>query len=292
MHIIQVVRNYLGLSQLELARKAGLSQPDLCEMETKEPYGRIDKYQRLSNYLGIPVHALVMDDCSQIPATFFEKHPHPHYSETVLGHNQKLGRGGEDTALAMEKDRLSQTHPNLANLVQPYYKLRYRPGYDILSFDDTGKPIFIEVKTTTEDNPDFVLTKQEYQTANKLTAKGETYQIYRFSNWGKTNQKLTIYNFGDMKEHWEFSPATYLCSAKKTDSVISGITYQREACGMSKGELADCLGIKTPDLWRYENDKRQCPVGVYQKMANVLNVTIDQLLEYHETSNHQQKINP
>ena len=38
MHIIQVVRNYLGLSQLELAKKAGLSQPDLCEMETKEPY--------------------------------------------------------------------------------------------------------------------------------------------------------------------------------------------------------------------------------------------------------------
>lgn len=281
MHIIQVVRNYLGLSQLELARKAGLSQPDLCEMETKEPYGRIDKYQRLSNYLGIPVHALVMDDCTQIPAAFFEKHPHPNYSETVSGRNQALGRGGEDTALEMEKDRLNQTYPNLSRLVQPYYKLRYRPGYDILSFDDHGKPIFIEVKTTTEDNPDFVLTKQEYQTANKLTAKGETYQIYRFSNWGKQNQKLTVYDFRDLKEHWEFSPATYLCSASKSDSVISGITYQREACGMSKGELADCLGIKTPDLWRYENDKRQCPVGMYKKMAAVLNVTIDQLIENH-----------
>ena len=138
-----------------------------------------------------------------------------------------------------------------------------------------------EVKTTTEDNPDFVLTKQEYQTANKLTAKGETYQIYRFSNWGKPNQKLTVYDFWVLKEHWEFSPATYLCSAKKTDSVISGITYQREACGMSKGELADCLGIKTPDLWRYENDKRQYPVGIYRKMANVLNVRkTDRIVAY------------
>lgn len=70
MHIIQVVRNYLGLSQLELSKKAGLSQPDLCEMETKEPYGRIDKYQRLSNFLGIPIHALITNDCTQIPLSF------------------------------------------------------------------------------------------------------------------------------------------------------------------------------------------------------------------------------
>lgn len=67
MHIIQVVRSYLGLSQQELAEKAGITQPDLCEMEIKEPYGRIDKYQRLSQYLGIPVHALVTNNCTQIP---------------------------------------------------------------------------------------------------------------------------------------------------------------------------------------------------------------------------------
>ena len=67
MHIIQVVRNYLGLSQKELAQKADVAQPDLCEMETKEPYGRIDKYKRLSEYLGIPIHALVTNDCTLIP---------------------------------------------------------------------------------------------------------------------------------------------------------------------------------------------------------------------------------
>ena len=50
---------------------------------------------------------------------------------------------------------------------------------------------------------------------------------------------------------------------------------------MSKGELADYLGIKTPDLWRYENGKRKCPVGVYQRMASILDVTIDELLLEH-----------
>ena len=37
MHIIQVIRHYLGLTQQELARQAGISQPDLCEMEIKDP---------------------------------------------------------------------------------------------------------------------------------------------------------------------------------------------------------------------------------------------------------------
>ena len=81
MHIIQVVRNYLGLSQKELAQRAGVAQPDLCEMETKEPYGRIDKYKRLSEYLGIPIHALVTNDCTLIPLSFFDLHPPRSYTK-------------------------------------------------------------------------------------------------------------------------------------------------------------------------------------------------------------------
>lgn len=78
MHLIQIVRNYLGLTQQELAQRVGITQADLCEMEIKPPYGRIDKYQRLSNYLGIPVHALVTNDCTLVPLSFFDKHSHMH----------------------------------------------------------------------------------------------------------------------------------------------------------------------------------------------------------------------
>ena len=279
MHIIQVVRNYLGMSQKQLSQNAGITQPDLCEMETKAPYGRIDKYKRLSEYLGIPVHALVTDSCAQIPLSFFERFPSRPYSETVPEGLQALGRGGEDMAFDLERKRLEQVNPVLARLVLPFYKLRYRPGYDILSFDDSGRPIYIEVKTSQDDATDFILTKQEYEIANKLTAAGETYQIFRFTNWGRDSQKWTVYDFRELKESREMTPATYLCSAASGDDTITGIRYCRELRGMSKGELADCLGIKTPDLWRYENGRRQCPVGVYQKLAQILEVSIDQLLE-------------
>lgn len=131
MHLIQIVRHYLGLSQKELAKRAGITQPDLCEMEIKEPYGRIDKYKRLSDYLGIPVHALVTNDCRLIPETFFEMHIPKRYTETVARSNLELGRGGEDTVFQMEKERLAQINISLSRLVLPFYKLRYRPGYSI-----------------------------------------------------------------------------------------------------------------------------------------------------------------
>lgn len=285
MHIIQVIRHYLGLTQQELAKRAGISQPDLCEMETKPPYGRIDKYQRLSDYLGIPIHALVINDCKLVPLSFFEKHPSRPYVNNPGSSTQEIGRGGEDLVFTMEQERLEEISPSLARLILPFYKLRYRPGYDILSFNDTGRPIYIEVKTSTDDNSDFVLTKQEYLTAVKLTEAGETYQVFRFCNWGSKNQELHIFDFQDLRTSHDITPATYLCSTTMKESKISGITYCRELCGMSKGELADYLGIKTPHLWRYENGKQKCSVSVYQKMANIMGVTIDQLIEDHFLQN-------
>ena len=58
----------LGEYDVAFAWLVGITQPDLCEMEIKEPYGRIDKYQRLSDYLSIPVNALVTNDCAHHPA--------------------------------------------------------------------------------------------------------------------------------------------------------------------------------------------------------------------------------
>ncbi len=281
MHLIQIIRSYLGVTQKELAQRAGILQADLCEMETKMPYGWIDKYQKLSDYLGIPVHALVTNNCTLVPLSFFDKHPGAPYTDCGTDGNVGLGRKGEETAYMYEVKRLHDTYPALAKLVLPHYKLQNRPGYDILSFDDLGNPVYIEVKTTADNNPEFHFTKQEYQKAKKALLAGEEYLIYRYFNWGKENQRLEIYDFKSLQEEYEFSPATFSLN-RKQDAVSSGIRYCRELRGMSKGELADNLGIKTPDLWRYENGKRRCPVGVYQRMASILNVTIDELLSEYE----------
>ena len=237
MHLIQIIRSYLGTTQKELAELAGISQADLCEMEIKTPYGRIEKYQRLSEYLGIPVHALVTNDCTMVPLSFFDKHPGAPYTECVAGGAVGLGRKGEEAAYLHEVEKLRDIYPALSKLVLPHYKLQNRPGYDILSFDEFGKPIYIEVKTTLDNDMDFALTKQEFQKAQKMILAGEDYFIYRYFNWGKKNQRLEIFDFKELQKEYEVLPATYWLN-KKLDSVSSGIRHCREKRGMSKGDLS------------------------------------------------------
>lgn len=281
MHIIQIVRNYLGLTQAELAKAAGVSQADICEMEKKPPYGRAEKYQRLSAYLGISVHALVTNNCSLIPLSFFEEHPCAPYSEREYDGNMGIGRGGEDAAFELEKVRLCEVNPSLAKLVLPYYKMRIRPGFDILSFHEDGRPLYIEVKTTTDDMPEFVLTRQEYEKANKAVEAGETYLVYCYRNWGTASQELRVHDFQNIKKYNKIMPRTYLCSMADKVTEVSGITRCREAMDMSMRDLAAYLGIAVHMLWRYETGEAGCPVQTLQKMADVLGATIDELIKQY-----------
>ena len=284
MHLIQIIRSYLGVSQQELARKVGITQADLCEMEIKPPYGRLDKYQRLSNYLGVPIHALVTNDSTLVPLSFFDKHPHAPYRKVPSRGSQVLGRAGEEAAFAYERDRLEKFNLSLAKLVIPHFKMGNRPGYDMLSFTEKGEPIYIEVKTSADDSPDYVLTNQEYLKANKAIANGEKYLIYRFTNWGTDSQRMTIIDFKEQKENGEIWPSTFMCSTISKVPVTTGIRLHREACGMSKSEQADYLGIQTCHLWRYETGEYQCPVDLYLRISEILGVEIDKLAEKYCTN--------
>ena len=72
MHIVRILREYLGLTQAELAEKAGISCADANEIEQGWDYGTIDKYCKLAAFLQVPVHAIVMNDIFSIPESFFE----------------------------------------------------------------------------------------------------------------------------------------------------------------------------------------------------------------------------
>ena len=67
MHVLTIIRMYLGLSQIALAKEASITQPDLCEMETLPPYGRVDKYRRLASVLNLPLEPILKNDIGAIP---------------------------------------------------------------------------------------------------------------------------------------------------------------------------------------------------------------------------------
>ena len=280
MHIITVLRDYLGMTQQALAKKADITQADLSEIETMEPYGSIVKYRRLSGVLGVPVHALVNNDFTRIPMSFFEVHSRAPYLDGPDSGRGLIGRAGEEEVLRMERERLEAVHPVLTRLVIPYFKLRRTsPGYDILSFDDDGKPFCIEVKTTQQgEDMDFRLTSHEFEVAKKRTEKGERYFVYRFTGWGTPTQKLHIIPFRTMLDGNRIIPCQYVCSMKDRTTELCGIAFHRRARGLTQEDLAAQLGILPQHLCRYEKGGRSCPVTLYRKISDLLEVSIDDLL--------------
>ncbi|KPB06329.1 DUF3883 domain-containing protein [Bacillus sp. CHD6a] len=51
-------------------------------------------------------------------------------------------------------------------------------GYDILSYTRDGKPLHIEVKATSGTEDTFYLSKNEYQTAERMKVHGLEYIVY------------------------------------------------------------------------------------------------------------------
>lgn len=288
MNVIHTLRTYLGLSQADLAHRAGITQPDLSEMESKPPYGYPAKYQRLAAALGVPVDPILKNEFATVPLSFFDLHPAPEYTPTPVKRDHLLGRQGEEFVFRREQARLETRYPALARLVLPYFKMKCpSPGYDILSFDDAGQPVMLEVKTSVLDNDCFYLTNNELTQATALTKEGERYFIVCISGWGTEKQKVCDIPYPALSETHVIQPWKYICRpiAKKADrNSISGLAYFRRARCLKQAELAERLGIAPCDLSLYENRVMTPSVGVFLRLSELLDATVDELLAEYDTA--------
>lgn len=282
MNVIYTLRTYLGLSQAKLAKMANITQPDLSEMETKPPYGFPDKYQRLSKALGIPVDALLKDDFTLIPVSFFDKHSPVEYLPAPTANELLMARQGEELVLRRERERLARSWPALSRLVLPCYKMKGpSPGYDILSFDDNGRPILLEVKTSTNRTNSFRFTCHELEQARRLTGQGEQYVIVYISCWGTEDQTVRDIPYAELERTHKISPYNYVCRPnpkKEPPSLISGLAYFRQVRCLRQAELAEALGVNQYELSLYENRQRTPMIPVFLKASELLDATVEDLL--------------
>ena len=279
MHIVTILRYYLGLSQAELSKLSGVSYADINEIENKPDYGCMGKYCKLAEYLCVPVHTIVMNSILGVPEAFFAKMTPAGYLCTTKSKAGVLGRQGEDRVLQEERERLMPVNQNLAKLVIPCYKQRASRGYDILSYKEDGTPFFIEVKTSEKEIGCVQLTKHEYETANKWTDRGYEYWIYYFSNWGTPGQELKKILYRNLREENRVEPSRYSCDFRERKETENGILHFRRQRGYSQLEAANLLEIPASSLCKYETGENQCPVTVYKKMARLYLATIDELLK-------------
>ena len=286
MHVLTIIRMYLGLSQVALAKEAGITQPDLSEMEKMEPYGRIEKYCRVAKILGLPVEPILKNDISAIPASFFDTHPPRPYLADPKELKMKVGREGEEYIFSREKERLEKSMPTHARLVLPLYKMKaQRIGCDILSYDDVGKPVCIEVKTTCASGSVFSMTRNELETARKITEAGEQYVITFINNWRKKNFRVQDISYEEFKSRYDVEEQRFVCVPRREKrSTVTGLAYFRKLHGLKERELAEVIGIGQHKWSLYETGEVVPPVQVLLQISEVLDATIDELMAEYDTT--------
>ena len=124
--------------------------------------------------------------------------------------NQSLGLEGEKLVLGFEEYRLrSLGKKKLANQIEHTAStVGDGTGYDILSFEESGKPRHIEVKTTRygKETP-FWLSSNELEVSIE---KAESYFLYRVYNFRKS-PKLFMQQ-GSFDSFCQLKPQQYVAS--------------------------------------------------------------------------------
>jgi hypothetical protein len=120
-----------------------------------------------------------------VPTKTFQSKKAPDYAKRDAA-NRDLGLAGELAVVRHEVARLQQL--GRGDLAE---RVRHLPssegdgaGYDVLSFDANGEPVFIEVKTTRGP-----ADTEFYMSANELEAaksRGDRYALYRVYNFDTT----------------------------------------------------------------------------------------------------------
>lgn len=102
---------------------------------------------------------------------------------------RRIGKRGEEIAYTMERERLAELGLN-PDLVTWESQVDELAPYDILSFDDDGQRIYIEVKATTASDPTepFYISRAEIVEAS---VRGDRYFIYRVTDVNTAEPRIT-----------------------------------------------------------------------------------------------------
>lgn len=133
--------------------------------------------------------------------------------DTLQKQNSMIGFLGEKIVLKYEKNRLNND-PDLSQRIEHVSQTKGDGlGYDILSFDNQGNEIFIEVKTTTQGkNTPFYMSSNEVSFANKHPDNYFLYRVYNFSNLVEMNNVEFFRINGSQMKNIDLQPANFIAN--------------------------------------------------------------------------------
>lgn len=281
-HVVDLLRVYLGLETWTLAHRAGVTLQELADVLYGGVVGGIEKFQKLAAYFGLPVDLLVRNDYRAVPESFFDTHPPLPDSYHPVAPQVEIGNKGEQLILEMERARVAQQFSGLSHLVM---KIDGRPldvnGFDVLSFDDLGRPMAIEIKSSADNTIQCIFTAAELEFARSFTEAGYRYRIVLISNLGNARQAIQSYDFAEYAQNHTFRPLSYVYKQVITWPV-RGLQYHRIQAGLTQRQLAQRIGKCWDQIFRYERGRNQPLAEYYLRASRLLGVSVDDLLQWYD----------
>ena len=136
---------------------------------------------------------------------------------------RKLGLIGEDEVVKFEKQKLTDIgKKELSKKVKHVSVLDGDgAGYDILSYDEKGQEIYIEVKTTNKDKEEpFYMSETEIAFSMKNPTQ---YRLYRLFDFDVQNKKYKLYILeGDITKNVTLIPKQFQVTAVGKSGDLQG----------------------------------------------------------------------
>lgn len=212
MSVPRYLRNFRGLSMEALAEQVGVKFLTIFNAEHGQSLS-LGSLRKLADYFGVSLDCLARNDLAAAATQFYSPAMRVNRMKQVLREKQRkkdeIGDRGEQIVIQRERTRLEGSPFALA--VNGNVSEDVTAGFDILSFSDTGTPIYIEAKTTMgdEDAP-FYMSRRELDFAVRCAENGENYQLHRLYNLDEAgNCQVQIFSAEELLREYTFTPVTY-----------------------------------------------------------------------------------
>ena len=170
------------MTQNEVAKKIGVSQTRLSAYESGKVGMTLSALKQFNKLFGVSYDALARNDLGLV-AKEMNSYPMPTYRcrtrlKKAKATQDAVGLQGEEYAQKIERERLRGTGLDYA---VTSYADDATNGFDILSFDSSGKEIIMEVKSTLSSDPDepFYMTRVELAFLRQCLKESIPYQLIR-----------------------------------------------------------------------------------------------------------------
>ena len=211
--VARYLRNHKGLSMDSVANELGLSFQTLFNAE-QGGQTNLNSLRKLASFYHVTLDCLARNDLAAAATQLFSPAIHGRRMKALLREKQKMydeiGDRGERLVIERERARLAGTP--FAMAVNGNVSEDVTAGFDALSFDEYGKPIYIEAKTTVggEDTP-FYMSRRELEFLRTCYERGDNYQLHRLYDLNEADHCGTkILTAEELLHEYEFIPVSYL----------------------------------------------------------------------------------